>query len=131
MNANGSNEPREFELTPDNLLEIMQTWIPEQLNRMRLFEAGSIVVARYPGTTLECQYMQTIGGEKFRIVERTFRGDSGSDYHPPIGADDDVILAFAARVESVFAFQRKANAIRKTSEPISAAMHFLPGPFEA
>jgi hypothetical protein len=125
----GSNEPREFTLTPANLFDNLIKWMPAQLERMRQFESGAIKVG--DGIRrLECQYIQTIGGEKFRIVDLTPFGDSGSDYYSPLGADEDVVLAFAKRVEDAFAFCRRAGEIRKDERPIELMMTFAAGPFD-
>lgn len=124
----GDNEPREFTITPGNFLDVLMEWMPSQLDRMRQYESGPIKIGGglY---SLECQYMQTVGGEKFRIVDRTPMGDSGSDYHGSLGADEDIILAFAKRVEYVFASCRRRNEILKTDRPLELNMTFSDGPF--
>lgn len=125
----GSNEPREFILTPENLLDILMEWMPNQLDRMRQYESGAIKIGD-GYSSLQCQYMQTIGGEKFRIVDCTPMGDSGSDYHSPLGADEDVILAYGRRIESLFASKVRRNELLKKDWPIELKMQFSPGPFE-
>lgn len=125
----GSNEPREFILTPENLLTTLVEWMPDQLTRMRSFESGTIKIDD-GFNRLECQYMQTVGGEKFRIVDRTPWGDSGSDYHDPLGADDDIILAFGQRIEERFKFCKKRNSIIKEDRPLELKMTFSEGPFK-
>lgn len=126
----GNNEPREFILTPDNVLETLMTWMPDQMDRMRQYEVGAIKVDD-GFASLECQYMQTVGGEKFRIVDRTPMGDSGSDYYAALGSDEDVILAFARRIEGKFSSLRRKNAVLKAEHPIEFKMTFSAGPFES
>lgn len=126
----GRNTPREFILTPENLLETLLEWMPDQLSAMRQYASGPIKIGDN-FSSLQCQYMQTVGGEKFRIVDRTPMGDSGSDYYDPLGADDDIIIAFAARIERGFAFIQKRNRLIKDDQkPLELRMRFEPGPFE-
>ena len=108
------NEPREFTLTPENMLSVLMEWMPGQMDRMRRYESGSIKIGNglY---SLECQYMQTIGGEKFRIVDRTPMGDSGSEYYGPLGFDEAIILAFAMRMRSVCLPLKKVLITRSNS----------------
>lgn len=124
-----SNEPREFTLTSDNLLDTIVEWMPDQLHRMRSFESGSI---RLGGgfSALECEYMQTVGGEKFRIVDRTPWGDSGSVYYAPLGEDDNIILAFAARAEKALMAGERRASISKADTSAEMKMTFAKGPFE-
>jgi len=124
-----NNEPHAFILTPDNLLDVLMQWMPDQLHRMRQFEAGAIKIGG-DLHSLECQYMQTIGGEKFRIVDCTPMGDSGSHYFSPVGTDEEIILAFARRIESLFGSKRRRNELLKKDSPIEIEMMFTPGPFE-
>lgn len=127
----GRNAPREFALTPENFLDILLEWMPDQLADMRQYASGTIEIGD-SFNSLQCQYMQTVGGEKFRVVDCTPMGDSGSDYHDPVGVDDDIIVAFAARIERDFAFIRKRNGLIKSDpKPLQLMMRFTPGPFEA
>ena len=124
-----NNEPREFVLTPENYLETLMEWMPGQLERMRFYEAGPIKTTISSTDTLVCQYMQTVGGEKFRLFDMTHLGASGSVYYEPRDQDDDVILAYAKRLQDIFAFM--ARAARVIKRPMELRMVFEPGPFEA
>lgn len=124
-----SNEPTEFILTPENFLDVLGEWIPAQLEKMRLYQAGSVVFGDWP-SRLEIQYMQTIGGEKFRVVDVTPRGDSGSVYFAPIGQDEDVLLAYARRIERHFVSLKWVHEKFNKEGPIETRLKFSPGPFE-
>ena len=126
----GSNTPTEFIITPENLLETLMTWLPGQFEEMRLYRAGAIKVQR-SFSTIECQYMQTIGGEKFRVVDCTVQGDSGSCFYESLGDDDNVILDFARRIERSFESMKKFNDVWKDNpKPIELKMVFTSGPFD-
>lgn len=123
-----SNEPRAFLVTPGNLFDTLLEWMPDQLDRMRQYVSGPITIDNGV-SSLECQYIQTVGGEKFRIVDSTPFGDSGSDYYSPLGVDEDIILAFAQRIDATFKTRRRMNEIRKVDGPLELKMTFSNGPF--
>lgn len=120
---NAHNEPHEFTLTPENVLDVLMEWLPDQMERMRLYQSASITI-NGGLSTLQCQYRNTFGGEKFRIVDICAMGDSGSAYFGPIGADEAIILAFATRIERLFNGCRRRNQIRKSDDPVELIMKF-------
>jgi hypothetical protein len=128
----GSNTPTEFTITPDNLLDTLMEWLPGQFEKMRLYQAGTIKVSISGVSTLECQYSQTVGGEKFHIADVGPYGASGSCYYDSLGADDDVIMDYSVRINRIFGTLKKINEIRKEAEPkpLELKMVFTPGPFE-
>lgn len=127
----GDNTPTEFELTAENYLDVLLEWLPDHLHNMRQFISGDIKVD-CGMSTIECQYMPTVGGEKFRVVDQTYMGASGSVYFAPLGNDDDVIMEIAKRVENAMKSQQKIQKTFKNKEEvISLKMKFMPGPFAA
>ena len=129
ISAMRANEPHEFTVTPDNLLDTLMTWMPDQLDRMRQYASGTISIPE-SFATLECQYIRTVGGEKFRIVDVTPMGDSGSVYYEPLGQDDDIIIALGKRIESQLARISKLNSQFAKDKPVELKLVFNKGPFE-
>ncbi len=126
----GDNSPSEFELTQDNFLDVLTKWMPDQLHNMRQYVSGTIKID-CGMESIECQYMQTVGGEKFRLVNQTPMGSSASVYFEPIGADDDIIVAFAGRIESRLKLENQFRSRMNPDKKASLNMVFMPGPFSA
>lgn len=120
-----NNEPTTFSLTRENLLDTLMTWMPDHMHKMRQYMAKEIRIGQ-GDFYLECQYQQTIGGEKFRIVNTSPFGPSGSIYYEPLGNDDDIILAFAQRIEQEFSSKERFGLIRKeTPSTITIPMELI------
>lgn len=121
-----SNTPTEFIVTPDNLLDVLMEWLPEHLEKMRLYQSDGVSVEIGLGNTVELRYGFTIGGEKYKVSDRNYhQQDSATDYLSPIGADDDVILSFAVRVNRMFQTVKRGNKLLNRDTPLQFKMTFL------
>lgn len=120
-----SNEPHEFLLTPENFLDTLMEWLPDYLHKMRSFQAGNITI-KLPFGALVCAYTNTVGGEKFRIYYDTALGASASFYFSPLGADDDVIVEFAMRIDRTFQQMHKMEKFNKQRTTKSLVMRLTP-----
>lgn len=124
-----ANEPTAFVLTPENFLDVLMEWMPGQFDKMRLYQSGPIRLGREP-FPIECQYMQTVGGEKFRFVDKSPMGDGNSNYYEPLEADEQIILELANRVSQMFSRISTTNKMMKKEDVVEVNMVFLPGPFD-
>lgn len=124
----GDNSPSEFELNQDNFLDVLIEWMPDQLHNMRQYASGTIKID-CGMESIECQYMRTAGGEKFRVVNQTMMGSSGSVYFSPVGEDEEIIFAFSERVGAFLNAVVRMNNKFGTDRATSLKMTFEPGPF--
>lgn len=129
------NEPTEFPLNRNNALEILMEWLPEQLHKMRLYESAGIDITRTingcASREVFLTYMQTIGGEKFRLGMGSHNEQQFTvEYFPPLSADDDIVLGLGRLIEKEFSRIERINSLMKKTSPVEVTMEFLPSPFD-